>query len=180
LFTLGDVHVDKRQIAFIGLLQEEHEAPLKRINNFQAKFSAHVYLIIDNYCIDGTVYLPTQTINVAQTVSSISSQFYAVTHASIHSTHGRRFRLPLAVVNQRRVKVVGVPMPTTDREHVQSLAGTTNVLNADDAVLRECQELQHLVEADQRGRTSPSSLTAIGSELANREAFSVPLSACNP
>src|SRR5262249_38772487 len=137
-------------IAFIGLLQEQHEAPLKRLDNFQAKFTANVYLIIDGYCVEGTVYLPTKTKNVAQAVNSINSQFFAVTHASIYSAQGRRFKLPLAVVNQRRVTVVGVPSPASHGPDNQSLARPSNGENTDDAVLRECEELQHLVANDER------------------------------
>jgi hypothetical protein len=147
LATLGELQIDKERIAFIGMLQEKHEAPLKRFNNFQAKFTANVYLIIENYRIEGTVYLPSETRNVAQTLNSVSNRFVAVTHASVYSAQGKRVELPLALVNHRRATAVGVPWHTNNKPHEQSQGQASNVEIGENAVLRACDDMKNFLDA---------------------------------
>jgi hypothetical protein len=151
LATLGEVMIDKKRLSFVGILQEQHEAPLKRFNKFQARFTTTVHLIIDNYCIEGTVYLPTETRNVAQIVNRVSNHFFAVRHATVSAALGKRFKFPLVLVNHRRATVIGVPVPTNSQPQEPSQTLPTNVEISDDAVLRECEEIQRLVDHHDRG-----------------------------
>jgi hypothetical protein len=153
--TLTDILVPKKQIAFIGMRDEQHEAPLKRFNNFQTKVTSNICLIVDGYCIEGTAYLPTKTRNVSQSLYADGGQFLAVTCASIQSPNGRRDTLPLVLVNNHRTSVFSVPTnidgtcqePSTTRQSSKP-AETAH------ALLRICEEIKHLVhEHDSRKET---------------------------
>jgi hypothetical protein len=85
---------------------------------------------------------------VAQTLNSGSNRFFAVTNASIYSARGKRVELPLALVNHRRATVVGVPWPTNNKPHEQSQGQPATVEIGENAVLRACDEMKNVLDAD--------------------------------
>src|SRR5215212_2392983 len=51
LAELSDVLIPKKQVLCIATSGEEHEAPVKRLYNFQPKDQSSVVLMVDNYLI---------------------------------------------------------------------------------------------------------------------------------
>jgi hypothetical protein len=145
--TLTDILVPKKRIAFIGMQDEPHEAPLKRFNNYQTKPTSNICLIVDGYCVEGIAYLPTKTRNVSQTLYADGGQFLAVTRASVQSPYGKRETFPLVLVNKHRAGLFGVPTTAgdTSREHA-GLSQSSKPADSDNALLHLCEDLKNLVQ----------------------------------
>ena len=103
LTTLSDVVVPKCKIGIMVVPSDQHEAPVKRWNNFTAKAAVKVFTIVSEYCIQGELQLPTPSDDSLYTLTDKLGRFFAISRASISGPGAKQLNVPLLFANKEFV-----------------------------------------------------------------------------
>jgi hypothetical protein len=108
LAQLSDILIPKRQVLCITAIGNEHEAPVKRLYNFQARDQSSVVLIADNYLIEGLAHLPKSASGVAYSLYRDCGLFISLTNAIVRSGNSKPIKFPFLLVNSELLRTVGL------------------------------------------------------------------------
>jgi hypothetical protein len=112
LAELTEVLIPKKQILCVSTSGEEHEAPVKRLYNFQQRDQSSVALMVDNYLIEGLAHLPKTATSVAYSLYRDCGLFFPLTQATVRSGSSRRFKFPFLLVNSEHLRAAGLSKAT--------------------------------------------------------------------
>jgi hypothetical protein len=80
---MPEVIIPKRELEFVILPTDSHEAPEKRWNNHAVKTAFEAFALIRGYRIWGELHLPKESANLRFLLTHQPGQFFALTCASI-------------------------------------------------------------------------------------------------
>jgi hypothetical protein len=136
LAQLSEVLIPKKQILCVSTSGEAHEAPVKRLYNFQSREQSSVVLMVDNYLVEGLAHLSKSATSVAYTLYRGSCLFFPLTQATVRSGNSQRIKFPFLLVNSEHLRTVGLSMandvPVDKPPHVSSQADTGHAQAAPD------------------------------------------------
>jgi hypothetical protein len=101
LAVLPQAMVPKERIELVILPEEQHEAPVKRWNNFTARSTAKISGIVSRYYVEGELQLPPSTLDVLRAVTQQLGTFFPITRASLIAPDSRRIAAPVVFANKR-------------------------------------------------------------------------------
>jgi hypothetical protein len=108
LAELTEVLIPKKQILCVSTSGDEHEAPVKRLYNFQQRDQSSVALMVDNYLIEGLAHLPKTATSVAYSLYRDCGLFFPLTQATVRSGSSKRFKFPFLLVNSELLRAAGL------------------------------------------------------------------------
>src|SRR5215210_6751845 len=108
LAELTEVLVPKKQILCISTSGEQHEAPVKRLYNFQEREQSSVALMVDNYLIEGLAHLPKTATGVSYSLYRDCGLFFPLTQATVRSGNSKRLKFPFLLVNSELLRTAGL------------------------------------------------------------------------
>ncbi len=100
--TLPEVVVPKRRIELIVLPDEQHEAPVKRHNNFATRETISVFVIAGRYTVHGQLHVTETQRDSLHTFSGQLGTFFPITGASVNAEQ-KRLDAPIAFANREFV-----------------------------------------------------------------------------
>jgi hypothetical protein len=108
LAELTEVLIPKKQILCVSTSGEEHEAPVKRLYNFQPREQSSVSLMVDNYLIEGLAHFPKTATGVAYSLYRDCGLFFPLTQATVRSGNSKRLKFPFLLVNSELLRTAGL------------------------------------------------------------------------
>jgi hypothetical protein len=99
--ALSQMMVPKDRIHLVILPESQHEAPVKRWNNFSARSTANISAIVGGFYVEGELQLPTSTIDVVHAFTQQLGTFFPITRASIIAPDKKRLSVPVLFANKR-------------------------------------------------------------------------------
>ncbi len=102
--------IPKCKLEFIVAPSGTHEAPEKCWNNWIAKAALSAFAIVSKYRIQGTLYLPTNTLDPQHALMHQVGKFFALTQVSLgYGSQGvQQLSVPLLLANKDLVSCFGV------------------------------------------------------------------------
>ena len=144
LAELTEILVPKKQILCISTSEEEHEAPVKRLYNFQPRDQSKVVLIMDNHLIEGLAHLPKTANGAAYTLYRDCGLFFPLTQATVRSGNSKHFQFPFLLVNRELLRTVGLSkpseIPADAPQHAN--ASISGVFNPGEPLSRLCEHVR--------------------------------------
>jgi hypothetical protein len=99
--ALPQMVVPKDRIQLVILPEVQHEAPVKRWNNFSARTAANFSAIVGGFYVEGELQLPPSTIDVVHAFTQQLGTFFPITRASIIAPDKKRLSVPVLFANKR-------------------------------------------------------------------------------
>ncbi|HEX2474138.1 MAG TPA: hypothetical protein VHK01_05305 [Lacipirellulaceae bacterium] len=99
--ALPQVMVPKDRIQLVILPEMQHEAPVKRWNNFSARTTANISAIVGGFYVEGELQLPVSTIDVVHAFTTQLGTFFPIIRASIIAPDKKRLSVPVLFANKR-------------------------------------------------------------------------------
>ena len=111
--NLPYVMIPKDQIELVILPESQHEAPVKRWNNFNVRTTAKVSAIVSRYYIEGQLQLPPSTLDVLHALTNQLGRFFPVVGASIMVADSKRISVPVVFANMRFLSCFNADEPVS-------------------------------------------------------------------
>jgi hypothetical protein len=101
LAALPQAMIPKETIELVIMPEIQHEAPVKRWNNFTARTTASISAVVGGYYVEGHVQLPVSTIDVVHAFTQQLGTFFPITRASLIAPDRKRLTVPVLFANKR-------------------------------------------------------------------------------
>jgi hypothetical protein len=101
LSALPQAMVSKDRIELVILPEIQHEAPVKRWNNFSVRTTANISAIVGGFYVEGELALPVSTLDILHALTQQLGTFFPITSASIIAPDKKRLNVPVLFANKR-------------------------------------------------------------------------------
>jgi hypothetical protein len=92
--------VPKDRIELVILPEDQHEAPIKRWNNFTSRSTANISALVGGYYVEGELQLPQSAKDAVHALIQQLGTFFPITRASIIGPDAQRIGAPVLFVNK--------------------------------------------------------------------------------
>jgi hypothetical protein len=121
--ALPHAMVPKDTIQLVIMPDVQHEAPVKRWNNFSARATANFSAIVGGFYVEGETQLPPSTIDVVHAFTQQLGTFFPIVRASIIGPDKKRLTVPVLFANKRFITCFNVedaPKAENDAAELES------------------------------------------------------------